>query len=259
VVPARDLAAFSLGRLPDDARGRHRAEDLAARLHAHLGGRKATYGEAARALGVHPPNMLRYAGATGTVLIRWDGAHQPTIWTVPAPKVEPGAARLELVRRYLHVFGPSMAPAFGRWAGIGPNGAQRAFDALDSSLTAVRTPIGDGLILSEDEATFRERPGPAAAARLLPSGDPYYLAQGAERELLLPEAHRRAALWTPRVWPGAVLLGGKIEGTWSRSNLDLTVHPWRRFAAPERAAVEAEAASLPLPGDRSRIRVTWMD
>ena len=30
VVPARDLAVFTLGTLPDDARGRKRAQDLAA-------------------------------------------------------------------------------------------------------------------------------------------------------------------------------------------------------------------------------------
>src|SRR5919204_687444 len=38
VVAARDLAVFSLGRLPDDAKGRLRAEETAARLHAHLDG-----------------------------------------------------------------------------------------------------------------------------------------------------------------------------------------------------------------------------
>src|SRR6266576_5982362 len=34
VVAARDLAVFSLGTFPDDAKGRQRAEVLAARLHA---------------------------------------------------------------------------------------------------------------------------------------------------------------------------------------------------------------------------------
>src|SRR5438093_13487177 len=34
VVAARDLAVFSLGRLPDDTKGRRVAEDLAVRLHA---------------------------------------------------------------------------------------------------------------------------------------------------------------------------------------------------------------------------------
>src|SRR5437763_11885285 len=38
VVAARDLTVFSLGRLPDDARGRRVAAEQAARLHALLGG-----------------------------------------------------------------------------------------------------------------------------------------------------------------------------------------------------------------------------
>jgi hypothetical protein len=75
VVAARDLAVFSLGTLPDDAKGRRRAYDLGARLSAVLDGARMTYGEAGRALGVHP-NSLRYAAATGTVLIRWQGARQ---------------------------------------------------------------------------------------------------------------------------------------------------------------------------------------
>ena len=44
VVAACDLPVFSLGTLPDDARGLSRAEDLAARLHAVLGGARMTYG-----------------------------------------------------------------------------------------------------------------------------------------------------------------------------------------------------------------------
>jgi len=252
VVPARDLPAFSLGRLPDDGNGRRRAEDLAARLHAFLGGRRMTYGEAGRGLGVHP-NQLRYAGATGTVLIRWDGARQPTVWTVPAPEVDPHAARLELARRYLRVFGPSTPSAFARWAGIATKGAQVSFDALGPSLTPVRTPIGDGWILSDDERTFREPAGLTAAARLLPSGDPYFLLHGADRELLVPEADGRGALWTSRVWPGAVLVAGEIVGTWRRADAALTIELWRRLSRQERDEVEAEGESVPLPGIRARV------
>ncbi len=88
VVAACDLAVFSLGTLPDHAKGQRRAEDLAARLHTLLGGARMTYGQAGDALGVHP-NSLRYAAATGTVLIRWDGARQAEIWTVPPPADHP--------------------------------------------------------------------------------------------------------------------------------------------------------------------------
>jgi winged helix DNA-binding protein len=258
VVSARDVSVFSLGRLPDDAKGRRVAEEQAARLHALLGGTRMTYGEAGRALGEHP-NRLRYAAPTGTVLIRWDGARQPTIWTVPPPGLDPSEARLELARRYLRVFGPATPGAFAGWAGIAARGGVAAFDALRRSLTPVRTPVGDAWILTPDEAMFRAAPGPTASARLLPSGDAYFLLQRDDRELLVPDADRRLALWTPRVWPGVVLVKGEVVGTWRRAEATVTVQAWRRLSRPARDAVEAEAVSLPLPGLGGRIVVRWDD
>ena len=256
VVAAPDLAVFSLGRLPQDGARRLLAEDLAARLHAFLDGRKMTYGEAGRGLGEHP-NRLRYAAPTGTVLIRWDGARQPMIWTVPAPEVDPQEARLELARRYLHVFGPGTPEAFAQWAGIVPARGRAALDALHDSLTPVRSPVGDGWILAGDEPAFRAAAGPTAPARLLPSGDAYFLLQGADREILVADADRRQALWTPRVWPGAVLVAGELVGTWRRAEATVTIQSWRGLSRAERDAVEAEAASMPLPGIQGPIVVRW--
>ena len=249
VVPARDRALFSLGRLPDDARGRRRAEDVAARLHAVLAGRRITDRE------VGLGNRVRYAAPTGTVLIRCDGARAPLVWTVPQPEVDPRDACRELARRYVHVFGPATPASFARWAGIAAGQARAAFDSLE--LTPARTPIGDAWISSSDEPAFREPAGPAAAARLLPSGDAYYLLHGADRELLVPDPAGRSALWTSRVWPGAVLVAGEIVGTWRRAQADLTVSPWRRLERVQRDAVEAEARSLPLPGLETPIAVRW--
>jgi hypothetical protein len=256
VVDALDLSVFTLGLFPDDVKGRQKAGDLATRLDAFLGGRRMGYGEAGRALGIHP-NSLRYAAATGTVLIRWEGARQPTIWTVPPPAVDPADARLELARRYLHVYGPATPDAFARWTGIGSRDAAKAFEALGRSLTPVQTPIGEAWILAGDEPVLRGAPGPLAPARLLPSGDPYILLQGADRELLVPDAERRRALWTPRVWPGGLLVNGEISGTWRRADTIMTVHPWRRLSRAERDAVAAEAESFPLPGVSGRTGVRW--
>lgn len=211
--------------------------------------------EVAVGLGVH--NALRYAAATGTVLIRWEGARAPVVWTVPRPEIDPLQARRELARRYLHVYGPTTPAAFATWAGIGAAEADTTFEALGRSLTAVRTPIGDGWILASDEPAFREPPAPPAAARLLPSGDPFYLLQGADRELLVPDAAQRNALWTSRVWPGAVLVSGEVVGTWRRAQAKLTIEALRRLSRAEREAVEAEAQSLPLPGIEGRIAVGW--
>ena len=260
VVPARDLAVFSLGRLPDEGGALRVAEDLAVRVRGLLGGARMAFGEAGRALGEHNANRLRYAAPTGTILIRWDGARQPTIWTVPRPEVDPRDARLELARRYLHIFGPTSAEAFAQWAGIGPRGGVAAFDTLRRSLTPVRTPVGNSWILSRDEPTFRATAEPAASARLLPSGDAYFLLQGGDRELLVPDASRRRALWTPRVWPGGVLADGEIVGTWRRSVGTVTIQTWRRLSRAARDAVDAEATSLPLRDIRAgRVVVRWDD
>jgi hypothetical protein len=129
VVPKRDFALFSLGRFPDTDKARLRAERLAAQLHAHLNGARMTDREIAHALGIG--NEMRYAATTGTVAIRWEGARAPVVWTVVPDAIDPADASRELARRYLHVFGPSTANRFGRWAGVSRRAAVNAFASLE--------------------------------------------------------------------------------------------------------------------------------
>jgi hypothetical protein len=256
VVPKRDFALFSLGRHPDNAKSRLRAEQIAKQLHAHLDGARMTDGEVGRALAVNP-NTFRYAATTGTVAIRWEGARAPTVWTVAAAEVDPADACLELARRYLHIFGPTTADGFARWAGISRRAAATAFASLEGSLLAVRTPLGDEWLLADDEPAIRAAETAPAPARLLPSGDPYFLLDGRERELLIPRADQRERLWTPRVWPGALLVEGEIRGTWRRAQHTVRIDAWTRLSRGMRDAIEAEAGALPLPGVDRRIEVVW--
>jgi hypothetical protein len=254
-VPARDLAPFTLGLLPDDAEKRRDAEDIAARLSAFLGDARMPYADAAAAIGEHH-FRLRYAAPTATVLIRWDGARQPIVWCVPAPDVEPHDARLELARRYLHVLGPATAAGFAAWAGLAPAKGSAAFAALGREVLIVRTPLGDAGILARDEAAFREAPAAPAAARFLPSGDAYLLT--ADRALVVADADRRRTLWPPgTVWPGGVLVDGEVVGTWRRAGSKLSVATWRRPSRAARDAVEAEAVLMRLPGVPGSIAVQW--
>ena len=255
VVPDQDFALFSLGRLPEDAKGRQRAERMAELVHAGLQGARMTDRELARLIGVG--NAMRYGTTTGTIAIRWEGARAPLVWTVPAPDIEPADARRELARHYLHVFGPTTAEGFARWAGISRRSGDATFAALEESLLAVRTPLGDEWLLAGDEGAMRAAETAAAPARLLPSGDAYFLLDGAERELLVPQADRRQLLWTSRVWPGALLVEGEIRGTWRRAQHSVRIDAWERFSRARRDAVEAEAATLPLPGLDRPIEVVW--
>ncbi|MBL8929009.1 MAG: winged helix DNA-binding domain-containing protein [Kineosporiaceae bacterium] len=255
VVAARDAALFTLGRHPESARGRRRAEDLAAAMAEVIGKGELPDREVGRALGVG--NAIRYATTTGTLLIRWEGARAPTVRVVPRPAVEPSAARIELARRYLHVHGPTDPRAFARWAGVGAGEARSAFAALEPELLPVRTPIGDRLLLACDEAALRSHRDRPDGVRLLPSGDAFFLMHGVDRELLVPDPGRRASLWTSRVWPGALLIGGQIAGTWRRAETVVDIEPWRRLTAAEKASVAAEAAALPLPALTRPITVRW--
>jgi winged helix DNA-binding protein len=255
VVPARDFHLFSLGRHPDAGKGRDRAERVAAQMHAGLAGARMTDRELAAALGVSA-SVFRYAATTGTIAIRWEGARAPVVWTVPAADVDPSDARRELARRYLHVFGPATAAGFSNWAGIKPPRAAATFAALEDALLPVRSPLGDEWLLAEDEPAMRAGTT-VATTRLLPSGDAYWLLAGAERALLVPDEAQRARLWTPRVWPGALLVDGEVRGTWRRAGHTVRIETWQRLSPAARDAVEAEAATLPLPGLDRPIAVVW--
>jgi Winged helix DNA-binding domain len=256
VVPAVDYALFSVSRYPDDARGQRRAEEMAAMLRAHLAGRRMRYGDAGFEVGVHG-NAFRYGAATGTILIRWEGARQPVVWTVSRPEITPDGARVEIARRYIHVLGPTTADSFWKWLGISAAQAERAFAELGPELAGARTDIGDGVILAADEDSYLAATGPAAPARFLPSGDPFWLLWGRDRALLVPDVRRRDELWTSRVWPGALLVDGDIAGTWRRADEKVDVDLWRPISAAEREAVEAEAATMPLPNLVRPITLRW--
>src|SRR5262249_44826713 len=165
VIAERDRALFTLGRLPDEPGPLRRAVETADALEAFLGGRRMSASEAAHGLGIG--NAIRYAAPTGRFLIRWDGARQPTIWSVPGPGMEPDEARRALARRYLNVFGPGTAAGFSEWAGIRLPRATRILESLGDEPVPVRTRLGDGRlegwILAEDEAVFgAETPEPPA-------------------------------------------------------------------------------------------------
>ena len=188
VVAARDLAVFSLGRLPDGAPpDGSRKTWPPVFSHCSVGRGRLT---ARRERWREPqPAPLRRADRDGRHPL--GGSPGAGRLTVPPPQVD--RARLVCSRRYLHVFGPATPTAFARWAGIGPRDGVSAFRALGTSPHGGANADRGRLDPLRDEPAFRAALGPAAPARLLPSGDAYFLLQGADRELLVPDAVRRGA------------------------------------------------------------------
>jgi len=257
VVAAGDLAIFTLGRLPDSGRTRARALDLAARVHVVLEGSRSRDTDIAAALDVNGYE-LKYAGLTGTIAIRWEGARAPIVWTVPPPAITETEATRELARRFLHVLGPSDSAAFASWAGISEGKAARAFAELEPELVPARAPLGEARLLALDEAAARDPVATNTGVRLLPSGDAYTLGVTlAERAFLVPDEKQRNELWTSRVWPGALLVDGEIVGTWRRAKRVLTIDTWMRLSPAAKDAVAAEADTLPLPDPGEGMTVHW--
>ena len=155
------------------------------------------------------------------------------------------------------MFGPTTPERFARWAGIGRRSVAGTYASLGSELVPVRTPLGEEWLLATDEQPIRDADRGSVAVRLLPSGDTYFLLDGAERELLLPQADERQRLWTPRVWPGALLVDGEIRGSWRRAQHAVRLDAWTRLSRGTRETTEAEARSLPLPGLDREIEVVW--
>ena len=200
-------------------------------------------------------NAIRYAAPTGTLAIRWEGARAPTVWTVPAPKIAPAAAQRELARRYLHVFGPTTADSFARWAGISARSAAETFASLEGVLLPVRSPLGDEWLLAEDEPEMRSAESRRRAR-----------APAAERGCLLPARRSGArAARSAQGSAGAALDVACLARRAARRRRDprhleaggahRRIETWARLSRGARDAVEAEAATLaasgPRPPDRS--------
>lgn len=256
VIASSDRAIFTLGRHPLETRTQNRATQLADQLETFLSGRTLTYREAGQAIGVHP-SALRYAATTGRVLIRWEGSGPPLVWTAPQPEISPEDARKELLRRHLRSLGPGTIDSFAAWAGIKTRAASIAVNDLHDELVPVRTPLGEAWFTASDEDDLRATRSHPAPARLLPSGDSYFLLWGEDRSLVVPDETLRRRLWTPRVWPGAVLVDGEIVGTWRRSRNTVTITAWKRLSESRRREVAAEAEAFPLPTASEGVRVVW--
>lgn len=127
----------------------------------------------------------------------------------PIPDVDPATARAELLRRYLRCYGPSTRAGFAAWVGVNAGDAGGWWDLVEDELTPVQFG-GTAWMLTEDLDALRSA-RPAEGVRLLPPHDPYTRLRD-RGTIVAPEHHRK--LWRAAGGPGAVLVGGRVAGTW---------------------------------------------
>ena len=164
-------------------------------------------------------------------------------WLDDVPEMAPEDARAELLRRYLHAYGPSARGDFASWLGMRSREGEAWWDLLEDEITEVdfgrRT-----WVLTEDLDALQSPPTPTGV-RLLPPRDPYI--QGRDRETLIDKQFHRDVFKTVGE-PGTVLVDGRIVGTWRArkkgKNLSMSVTTFDPLSAHAKKAVQAETEKV---------------
>jgi hypothetical protein len=148
------------------------------------------------------------------------------------------AALAELVRRFVHTYGPATPADFARWLGAPPRwaadlfGQQDGIDEVDFEGTPAWVVGGDDVAAAE-------------TVRLLPYFDAYVVGCH-PRSALFPGVAGKRALTRGQAGNVPVLLvDGVVAGVWhqrrSGRRIAITVEPLTRLGSRRRSDVEAEA------------------
>lgn len=238
--PIRERALDEIQRILSRDAALPRAELAAKLAEKHI----PTAGQA-----IH--HLVRFAALRGLVCLgpEIDGDLTYTLladWLPAAlqPRL-PADPAAELARRYLAAYAPATLADFARWSGLGKRAALNAWAAVASECAAVSLPDGDGRMLVAQAEPLVEPP--PASARFLPRYDNYLLAY-ARRDFMVAAEHIK------KVQPGGgliracALINGQARASWKLETrlkrARLTIMPYARLSAGERALLAAEAEQL---------------
>ena len=128
------------------------------------------------------------------------------------PSMSLSAARDELVRRFLRVFGPATHTQLASWAQTAPSHAKKLFEGVRDELALAAVEGRRGFVLASDLERLSSPPA-ASGVRLLGGHDPY-VAQPDRATLVGEDGALRKKLFPSVGRPGVVLADGRMAGLW---------------------------------------------
>lgn len=152
------------------------------------------------------------------------------------PEADPALARADLLRRYLHCFGPATRADFADWVGVGSRDAEAWWGLCADELVPVATESGERWLLATDAPALVDAVSVRAeGVHLLPPSDPYL--RQPDRELIVPR-ERQAEVWRAVGAPGVALRDGVAVASWRArlrgTRLDVIFTPWGVLSDPAR-------------------------
>jgi hypothetical protein len=176
----------------------------------------------------------------------------PQRWLPGFVPMDGEAALRELVRHYLHGYGPATPGEFAHWLSAPKRWAAGLFASLGEEIapvTLAESPPGTTAWQLADDRLPDEQP---RGLRLLPYFDAFGVGSHPRRLLFAGRAAERALTGgRPSGQAGnypVLLIDGQVAGVWhqrrSGKRLQITVEPLDALTAEHRAALDVEAARL---------------
>ncbi len=133
-------------------------------------------------------------------------------WLGGDPPQSPDGQR-QLVRKFLHCYGPSTQAAFGEWLGCSPRQAARLWKTAEDEMITVKAAGKSRFLLAEDAEILAFQGPPEEKLLLLGPHDPYLDIR--DREVILEDRACQRLVWRTVSNPGVVLKGGRVAGIWN--------------------------------------------
>lgn len=230
----RTLADLVCGGLPEEKRGLWRAPSL----YGDPG--RQTMGEAAVSF------LLRPCSFSSLVVFGERQGATPSFtsfrsWMGRDPEDRPDGER-ELVRRFLHCYGPAAPDHFRSWLGCSSRQARRLWEGVSEETVRVEAGGKPLTLLAADLPALRDADSGGGRMLLLGPHDPYLDVR--DREVLLEDRALHKAVWRFSGNPGAVLQEGRITGIWRARTQGEKLRAAVRLWEPARAAGKRELERL---------------
>lgn len=138
-------------------------------------------------------------------------------WTGHALEVSQDASS-QLVRKYLHCYGPASVDTFVSWLGCSGKQGRRMWKTVSEEMEPVSMSGKMAFILSEDRARLFSPVSFERELILLGSHDPYL--DQRDRLILQPDKAFHKEIWKTVTNPGAILYRGEVIGVWTGKKKD---------------------------------------
>lgn len=183
--------------------------------------------------------LLRPCSFSSLVVFGERQGNSPTFtsfqnWIGHPPEKVPDADR-ELVRKFLHCYGPATETSFQEWLGCSRQQAHRLWLTAAEEMEPVTAGGKSCYLLHADRELLLSPDQCENRLILLGAHDPYLDIR--DRSVLLEDKTLQKAVWKTVANPGAVIKDGRIAGIWKsktqKYRLDISISLFEPFSGSE--------------------------